>query len=128
MIKKISFIASLLLVLVLPGCYFDNEQELYPYNNNCDTTAITYSITITPIIQHNCNTCHGSSTAVVSGAGIDLEGHANLSGYITAHQTLFLNAIQHTGSAVPMPLGGGSLSSCNLTHIKMWIDAGMPNN
>lgn len=128
MISQLKFGLAVGLVIILPGCYFDNVEELYPNSGNCDTTAVTYALTIAPILQNYCNTCHGNTSAAAAGAGIYLEGHTHVSTYITAHPTLFLDAIQHTGTATPMPLGGGALSSCNLTQIKKWIQAGMPNN
>ncbi len=126
-IIKLSFFMVTTLFL-MQGCYYDNEQELYPNTGTCDTTAVTYSAKITPIMQNNCYTCHSNASSASSGGGISLEGHTNLSGYITTNQQLFLDAIKHTGTASPMPKNGGSLTPCQITQIQVWINAGKPNN
>jgi len=130
MVRRTIKIRSLLLLITLIsyGCYFDNEEDLYPNLGNCDTTNVTYALTIAPIIQFSCYSCHSTAQAPVSGNNIDLEGHTHLTGYITLHQQLFMDAIRHTGSAVPMPINGGSLTSCDIKRIQAWMNAGMPNN
>jgi len=64
-------ISILLLVAALfaAGCYYDTVEELYPVNTNlpCDTTAVTYSGTIAPIITGTCSKCHAASTANANG-------------------------------------------------------------
>jgi len=112
----------------MQGCYYDNEQELYPNTGTCDTTSVTYSASVAPIIQSNCLSCHSNASSASSGGGISLEGHAGLSGYLTSNQQLFFNAIRHVGTASPMPKNGGSLTACQITYIQVWINAGKPNN
>jgi hypothetical protein len=63
-IKAVFIFPSLLLLIT--ACYNDNEYDLYPFSaTQCDSTNVTYSKTIVPIISANCNSCH--STAVASG-------------------------------------------------------------
>ena len=56
----------ILLILVIVGmiqsCYYDNEEELYPVPSPCDTTNVTYTQSVWPIISNNCTNCHSGST------------------------------------------------------------------
>ena len=53
--KKIALFAAASL-LILAGCYNDKYDKLYPkpVTNTCDTTTITYSNDVKPIIVSNC--------------------------------------------------------------------------
>jgi hypothetical protein len=89
----------------------------------CDTTDVTYSGTIQPIIQNNCLGCHLSSG---TGGGILLSTYGQV-----ADQALYGNllcAVYQESDCKPMPKGGSKLTSCQLTQISMWVDAGAPNN
>ena len=66
--KNVIRLATLLLLIsfTLSGCYYDKENELYPSPRTvCDTTNVTYSKSIVPIMVANCNVCH--STALQQG-------------------------------------------------------------
>ncbi len=124
MMKLISGLLMPLLLLVLTnGCYYDNEEELYPQTTQCDTTAVTYSLAIAPIMQQFCNTCH--SAGAPSG-GVVTDNYQGLS--VVANNGILWKAVNHETGATPMPQGGNKLSDCNLLKIKKWIDQGSPNN
>jgi hypothetical protein len=112
---------ALLVMLIFPGCYYDNEEELY--GNNCDTSSVTYSLSIKPIIDGSCNSCH--STASAQG-GIILDTYTSLKGFADSGQ---LSGVinQKTGFS-PMPKGGSKLSDCSISTIDKWITDGSPNN
>jgi hypothetical protein len=118
-----------LFVVVLGGCYWDNEEVLYPDGtSNCDTTNVTYSGTIFPIINDNCISCH--SGAAPTG-GLLLEDYATISNQaqIPAGQAGSLyGAISHADGNSPMPQNENPLSDCDILKVKKWIDAGTPNN
>jgi len=50
--------------LMIIGCYYDNEEELYPGSGSlaCDTTGVTYAADIMPIVSTKCalSGCHAS--------------------------------------------------------------------
>ena len=50
--KKILFIIALCGCFILNSCYYDKEEELYGAGG-CDTTQVTYSVTINTIINNN---------------------------------------------------------------------------
>ena len=116
-------IASLAVFLFFfVSCYYDNEEALYPtLNNTCDTTNVTYSATIAPILNNNCTGCHGGS---IPSGGILLTNFANVQ--TVASSGLLMNALK--GNGVPLMPLSGSLSSCNITQFQIWIRNGMLNN
>ena len=123
--KKILIIC----LIILAGCYYDNEEELYPdQGNDCDTTNITYSETVFPIINSNCISCHSGSAPQ---GNILLEDYTTISkqAKIPAGQAGSLyGAISHDPGNSPMPKNGTQLTDCKIKQIKIWIDAGTPNN
>lgn len=86
----------------------------------CDTTNITYGITIKNIINSVCISCHGA------GADADFSTYASLSSYLAGNSQTFLNNINYTGSQHMPP--SGKLDSCTLKKMGIWIHAGYPNN
>jgi hypothetical protein len=90
-------------------------------NKPCDTVNVTFSKTITPILATNCISCHGSS------GGVTLTNYNGVKTVVTNGK--LWNAINHlSGAQKAMPNSTTKLSNCNLRQIKIWIDAGAPNN
>src|ERR1700754_3506718 len=60
----------------LSSCYYDVEEDLYPSGGSCDSSAVTYSGTVTPILQSNgCTGCHSGGA---SSGNILLAAYANV--------------------------------------------------
>jgi mono/diheme cytochrome c family protein len=124
--KKLIIIS---LLAILAGCYYDNEEELYPYQpGNCDTTNVTYSGTIFPVINTNCISCHSGSAP---------QGNVLLQDYTTISAAAAIpagqfgslyGAISHASGNSPMPKNGTQLSDCTIKQLKKWMDDGTPNN
>jgi hypothetical protein len=109
-------------LLFFASCYYDNEESLYPsLNSSCDTTIVTYSGTIAPIMSSYCTTCHSGSAP---SGGISLTGYSAVQ--TTASSGLLMNAL--TGNGVPVMPVSGALPACKLTQFKIWIRNGMLNN
>lgn len=121
MIKKVML--SLLAAVVLFGCYYDNEQELYPVNAQCDTTNITYSQFVKPMMDQQCVSCHSATNP---------QGQVNLSDYTNVKVRVtdgkLYGSLAHSSGYVAMPQGGTAWSACNLSKLKAWINKGAPNN
>ncbi|MBA4322229.1 MAG: hypothetical protein C0408_05365 [Odoribacter sp.] len=112
-------------VIFISSCYYDNEEALYPsYNTVCDTSNVTFSGTIVPVLSNNCLGCHSNATAAAAGNNIRLENYADLVTKITN----VIGSIKHTGTFSPMPKNGGKLKDCSITQFDIWIRKGMPNN
>ncbi|MEI7735650.1 MAG: hypothetical protein WCI49_09290 [Ferruginibacter sp.] len=128
LLNKIKSIVALLavgLVIVLlsaTGCYYDKEEKLYP-QTVCDTATVTYSSSVVPILLSNCTICHGGNTP---SAGIKLDTYAGVK--VQADNGRLWGAVSQATSFSPMPKNGTKLSTCNLTKIKKWLDAGALNN
>ena len=106
------------------SCTYYNEEELYPENPNpCDTTNVTYSQSINPVTILHCNVCHSSSLAT---GGIITDNYNDLKQLATSG--LLWNAVNWTDGINNMPPDGNKLNDCDLTRIKIWIDAGAPDN
>lgn len=115
-------------MISLSSCYYDNEEELYEHVQTiqCDTTNVTYSATIKPIMQENCNSCHNQ--AGPSG-GVATDTYAGLQAITAAGLNDKLwGAVAHVNGFSPMPQGGNKLSDCNLAKIRVWINGGALNN
>ena len=118
---------ALLALALLSGCYFDNEEQLYPKNPNatCVTTDVTFSATIQPIINQNCATsgCHAGSAPA---GGYNLEDHAGVQSI--ANNGSLLGTINHESGYSQMPKNLPKLPDCSISQIAAWVSAGAPNN
>lgn len=110
------------------SCYYDKKDQIYPQvaTTACDTTNITYTNVVAPIITANCASCHASSVASKNGAGIVLDNYTSMKPYIT--NNYLLNSIVQNGAVPPMPLNAPKLDACSIKKIAVWINAGALNN
>ena len=117
-------IYSLLILLGFSSCYYDNEEELYKFvQTGCDTSNVTYTGSIAPIMQTYCNSCHSGASP---SAGINTSSYAGLQA-IALNGSLY-GSMSHTGSYSPMPKNSPKLSDCNLAKIRIWVNQGSLNN
>ena len=124
-IKKVFLALTIVSALVLNSCYYDNEETLYPVLSTiCDTTIVTFSGSIVPLLSNSCNSCHSNSTAAGFGNNIRLEAHAD----VVANINGLVGSIKQTGAYSPMPKNGGKLSDCSILVVDIWVRDGMLNN
>lgn len=122
---RLLLILVILATALLSSCYYDNEEALYPsYNTQCDTSSVTFSGTITPILAGSCLSCHSNSAAAGFGGGIRLENYAD----VQAKATAVAGSIKHAGGYSPMPKNGGKLKDCSIKQFDIWVRKGMLNN
>jgi hypothetical protein len=116
MIRYILFLA--IMGMVMTSCYYDSEEYLYPQSAVCDTSNVTFSASIKPVITDYCLTCHSGGAP---------SGNVNLESYKSIHDLAvsghLLHVLYGTGGAQQMP-PGGSLSACNIAKFEIWITAG----
>lgn len=125
-ISKILFPLTLILI-ALQSCYYDVEEELYPIKGGCDTSNVTLTAKVKPVIQGSCYACHSAANAIGAGAGINLETYANLKAQ--ADNGKLLKSIKHEAGASAMPKGSSSkIDACEILIIEKWIALGAPNN
>lgn len=120
--KLIWILPGLVLMTLLGGCYYDVEEELYGLLP-CDTSNVTYSGTIAPMMASQCLGCHAGANA---SANINLDGHANMLIYV--NNGSLSGVVNHQAGFSPMPKNTPKMSQCDLDKIRIWIDAGSPDN
>ena len=121
--SPLTFVAIIL--VLLGSCYYDSEEALYPaLSSDCDTTNVTFSGKITPLLANNCLSCHSNATAASSGNGIRLENYTD----VQTRAAAIAGSIKQTGTYSAMPKNGGKLKACLITQFDLWVSKGMLNN
>ncbi len=116
-----SLLPASVLLLLFTGCYYDVEEELYPAGT-CDTSGVSYTTAIVPLINQYCISCH-SGTA--PSGNIDLSDYTNVKLYVDDGS--FYGSISHNANWSAMPQGGNKLDDCTLLKVQTWINNGSPN-
>jgi hypothetical protein len=118
------FLYAFSFLFMVTSCYYDNEVDLYPGNTvPCDTSNVTYSQRIAPIMTSNCNVCHNTATA---SGGVITDNWPGLS--IVAKDGRLWNSVNWVNGLHNMPQGGSKLGNCDLAKINIWIKADSPDN
>ncbi len=92
--------------------------------NDCDTLNVTWSGTIKPLIDNKCKNCHQGSSP---GGGVDLSTYANVAAAAMNNNSLLTVLLWPT--TYPMPKGSPQpLPACEIAQIRIWVNAGAPNN
>ena len=114
-------LAGIVSMLILTGCYYDVEEELY---GTCNTSNVNYSGTVNGILNsYGCLGCHTGATA---GGNIRLSSYTEVKSRVDDGR--LMGAIEHMNGFSPMPQGASKMSACDINKIKAWITAGSPNN
>lgn len=121
-IKSLLIISGLLSFMALSSCYNDNYATLYP-SGTCDTTNITFTADVLPVINANCTGCH---------SGGNPAGNILLVNYKDVVASLktgrLMGSIRHDPGYSAMPKGGSKISNCDIAKITNWINQGSPDN
>ncbi|MFN5890457.1 MAG: hypothetical protein ACK448_08685 [Bacteroidota bacterium] len=118
--KKLVLGASVLIVFST-GCYYDNKETMYGASG-CDTTNVTYSQKIAPLINQKCIGCHSAASAT---AGVDLSSYNQVVKYGQTKQLQgTINQLPGYESKLMPP--GTKLDNCNLSLVDIWLRKGMP--
>jgi hypothetical protein len=89
----------------------------------CDTTNVTFSSSVLPLISTKCKGCHSGNAP---SGGLDFTQHQTLQ--TVALDGRLLGAVTHAPGFAPMPQGGSKLSDCEIDMISIWISESAPNN
>ncbi len=90
----------------------------------CDSTNVSYSALVVPILQNKCVGCH--TTANSSNKFVNLASYNGVAAVAATGQ--LYGAITHTGNFTPMPSNGPGLNACEIAKITNWINEGYLNN
>jgi hypothetical protein len=113
-----------LLAGLIQGCYYDKKETLYPpmgMGIACDTTAITFSGKIQPVLNAACIGCHNANNA---SGGHNLSTHAG----VLASGSRLLGSVKHSSGYSAMPKNAPKLNDCQILIIEMWLQNGSLNN
>lgn len=96
------------------------------YNNRCDSAGcdssnVTYSGTISFIVQSWCLGCHSGSKPAGT---MSLETYDDVSACASSGK--LMPAIRHENGYSPMPKNGPMLSACDINLFQKWINSGKP--
>jgi mono/diheme cytochrome c family protein len=129
MIKQIFKLVlwAVLPTIMLTGCYYDTEEELYPdsVNATCDTSNVRYSVEVKAVFDARCNSCHAGVNA---SANIRLDNYADIKAYIDATGGKLVSSILQDGNASAMPQGQPKISDCEINKVSIWVNNSYPEN
>lgn len=91
--------------------------------SGCDTTNVTYSGNIEPIINNSCTGCHSGGAPA---GNIALTNYAEVKKQ--ADNGKLGGSVNWEAGYVPMPKDAAQLSDCKLKTIEIWIAEGAQNN
>jgi hypothetical protein len=96
------------------------------YNNKCDSagcdsTNVTYTSSIKPIIAAWCIGCHGGSNP---SNGLSLETYNEV--VACAKSNRLMGSLRQETGYHAMPKGGAMLSTCEINLFQKWINLGEP--
>lgn len=92
-------------------------------NASCDTANVTYNSSIKSIITDKCQGCHSGSSPA---GGYDFSTYAGVKARVNDGK--LWGAVNQVAGYSAMPKNGNKLSTCELDKLKIWINAGAPNN
>jgi mono/diheme cytochrome c family protein len=99
------------------------ENTINCAQNTCDTTAVSFSVAVKPILSNYCTGCHSGSAP---SGGIDYSTYASTK--TTALNGQMTGSIEHKSGFKAMPQGSNKLSDCQISTIKKWIALGAKND
>lgn len=109
------------LLLYFLACTKRNAVELGA--GGCDTSNVSYSRQIVPILQDNCYSCHQGPGA---SSGVDFSNYDAFRGW--AGSGYVAGNITGAPGYIRMPYGLPPLSGCDINTILAWIHQGTPDN
>jgi hypothetical protein len=128
-LNKIRTALSLvLLAFMITGCYYDNEEYLYPESATCETDNMSFASDVWPVINSSCVGCHGGAAPA---GNIALENYNDVAAAAAiqpgSYGSLY-GAVSHASGNSPMPKSADKLPDCTIDQIKAWIDQGALDN
>lgn len=90
---------------------------------SCDTTNVTFSGSVKPVLDTYCNGCHSGSAP---SGDIDLTSWDKV--MPSVNNGSLVGSVEYASGFSPMPDGGDQLSSCNIAIIKKWVALGAKND
>lgn len=91
----------------------------------CNTSNVSYTAHIRPLIENKCLGCHNTANAP-NAEDIYLGTYSQDSAQ--AMNGNLYGVLTRAPGFQPMPKYQGKITDCEISFVKAWIDAGVPNN
>ncbi len=124
-IMKRTFLALVGLAL-FSGCYFDKEDKLYPkVTNTCDTTTVSFAMTVMPIMNKSCATptCHDRTS---QSGGYDLTNYEGCK--MAVDDGKMIGCIRQDQGYDAMPKSAAKMDDCSINKVVRWVNLGAKND
>jgi mono/diheme cytochrome c family protein len=108
--------------LSMTSCAYDSREEINALEP-CNTTFVTFQLTIRPILNNNCIVCHSGESPA---NGLDYTKYSDV--LMVASDGRLVGAINHRAGFEPMPRFAPKLPSCEIQKIEKWVNEGALNN
>lgn len=116
-------------VVSFSSCENNSKEVLY----SCDSVNVSFSKTVKPLIDVQCNSCHSTANAANLGGSVILDNYTSISNWVDTTSVAnggdggrLLNDIKHITN--PMPKSANKLSVCDIAKIEHWIFEGAQDN
>jgi cytochrome c553 len=109
-------------IILIFSCSKKNEEDLSG-GTTCNSTNMTYTVNIKPILQSFCFSCHGNG---LSQNGVNFDTYAGVKAVVDNGK--LIGVITHASGFPAMPQNASKLSDCNINKIQDWISRGALNN
>jgi len=90
---------------------------------DCDTTNVTFSASVWPVMETNCTGCHSGGSP---SGGVSITNYDQL--VTLANDGRLLGTIEQLSGYAAMPPNGSKLGDCDIATIEIWINNGTPND
>jgi hypothetical protein len=100
-------------------------EDLYYNSGNCDTTDITFSKNIMPLMENYCIECHKGNTP---DGDIPIENYNDVVKIASDGSLLGTIRFEQGYYPMPPPPDYNKMTDCEILQIEIWIKNGMPNN
>lgn len=120
-----NLLLAIVIIFAAVSCYYDNEEALNPRRTPpCDTTNVTFTGTILPMLAVKCLVCHSIFNSINLGNNIMLETYDQVR--LRAYQ--IDGAINNRDGYFAMPHDSARLSDCLIMQFEIWLKDGTPDN
>jgi len=89
----------------------------------CDTSAVSFSSDVQPILSTHCNGCHSGSAPQ---GGISLTSHQGVMAVVNANR--LVGAVEQKPGFSAMPKSQPRMADCKVALIRNWVAQGALNN
>lgn len=116
---KIRSVCIFSVLLFLSSCYYDNKEELYQnIPQDCETSGLTYTQDIAPLISQNCLGCHSTNGGFFPVLETLQQMRSN-------EVEITFRITKSLGDPLVMPQGG-PMPKCAVDQILAWYADGAP--